>query len=340
VKNKKKLYFRENFLKMKKYKWGVIGPGRIAHKFLNDLKRLPNVELYAVAGRDKQRANDFATQHAIPHAFGNPSEMLEKCPDLDVVYVATPHVGHLAATLLCLEKGVAVLCEKPLGMNAQEVATMIECAQKHNTFFMEAMWSRFLPTIRKMLEIIELGEIGAVKTVQADFGFYTNFNPKSRLFDKKLGGGSLLDVGIYPVFLSYLLLGNPTEIIAKATFTSTEVDETCAAILTYGKHKLAMIHSSVSEKTPTEGFIYGEKGMIHLHGRFHEPNAGFTLKVYDNYEKFFPFNWESGGYDYQAAEVMQCLNEGKIQSTLWSWQNSYDVISILDSIRKEIGLEY
>jgi predicted dehydrogenase len=266
--------------------------------------------------------------------------MLRNCPEIDVVYVATPHVGHAAATLLCLQHQVAVLCEKPLGMNASEVEKMITCAQENNTFFMEAMWSRFLPTIHKMLEIIALGTIGDVKTVQSDFGFYTDFNPKSRLFDKDLGGGSLLDVGIYPVFLSYLLLGKPTNIMAKATFTSTNVDESCVAILSYEANKMAIIHSSVIGKTPTEGLIYGEKGMIHLQGRFHEPNKGFMLKVYDQYEEFFPFEWTSGGYDYEAAEVMRCLEVGKTQSELWSWQNSLDVIGILDKIRKAIGLEY
>ncbi len=325
---------------MEKYKWGIIGPGRIAHKFIADLLLLPNAELYAVAGRNEERASAFAKKYACQNAFGNPSEMLEKCPDLDAVYVATPHVGHYETTLLCLNKKVAVLCEKPLAMNATQVAEMIACAKKNNTFLMEAMWSRFLPTIRKVLNIIELEMIGKIKTVQGDFGFYTNFNPQSRIFDKKLGGGSLLDVGIYPVFLAYLLLGKPKNILAKATFTSTGVDESTAAILNYDDNKMAIVHSSICNKTPTEGFIYGEKGMIHLHSRFHEPNQGFTLKVYDEYEKFYPFDWKSGGYDYEAAEVMRCLAEAKTQSDDWSWQNSLDLMTILDSIRGEIGLEY
>jgi predicted dehydrogenase len=325
---------------MKKYKWGIIGPGRIAHKFVADLLLLPNAALHAVASRNEERASAFAKKYDCQNAFGSAEAMLEACPELDAVYVATPHVGHYEATLLCLNKKVAVLCEKPLAMNAVQVTEMIACAKRNNTFLMEAMWTRFLPTILKVLEIINLGTIGAIKTVQGDFGFYTDFNAESRLFKKSLGGGSLLDVGIYPIFLSYLLLGKPKSILAKATFTTTEVDESCAAILSYEDNKMAIIHSSVCNKTPTEGFIYGEKGMIHLHGRFHEPNAGFTLKVYDEYEKFYPFDWKSGGYDYEAAEVMRCLAEQKTQSNDWSWQNSLDVMTILDEIRVDIGLEY
>ena len=320
--------------------WGIIGPGRIARKFAKDLLLLPNAKLNAVASRDLVRAELFASQFNIPYIYDSYEAMLDNCPDLDVVYVATPHVGHLAAAMLCLERGIAVLCEKPLAMNAQEVELMIACAKKHNVFLMEAMWTRFLLTIHKCLEIIALGTIGKVKSIQADFGFYTDFNPESRIFNKKLGGGSLLDVGIYPVFLTYLLLGKPKNIIAKASFTTTGVDETTAAIMTYEDNEIAIIHSSIIGKTPTEGLIYGEKGMIHLHGRFHEPNKGFTLKVYDEYEKKFPFNWKSGGYDYEATEVMECLSQEKKESNLWSWQNSLELMQILDSIRHEIGLKY
>jgi predicted dehydrogenase len=338
VKIEKIIYFCKK--KMKKYKWGIIGPGRIAHKFVADLLLLPNAELHAVAGSSEAKALAFAKNYDCTNAFGDAETMLAACPELDAVYVATPHVGHYEATLACLNRKVAVLCEKPLAMNATQVAEMIACAKSNDTFLMEAMWTRFLPTIRKVLEIIDLGTIGAIKTVQGDFGFYTDFNPESRLFKKSLGGGSLLDVGIYPIFLSYLLLGKPKNILAKATFTTTGVDESCAAILNYDDNKMAIIHSSVCNRTPTEGFIYGEKGMIHLHGRFHEPNPGFTLKVYDEYEKFYPFDWKSGGYDYEAAELMQCLAAGKTQSNDWSWQNSLDVMMILDSIRGEIGLVY
>lgn len=325
---------------MKTFNWGIIGPGRIAHKFAKDLSLLPNAKLYAVASKEESKAKAFAQQYNAPFAFGSYEKMLEECPNLDVVYIATPHVSHAELTQLCLNKKVAVLCEKPLAMNVEEVKSIIDCAEKNQTFFMEAMWTRFLPTTLKYLDIIDLGKIGKVKSIQADFGFFSTFDPESRVFNKDLGGGSLLDVGIYPVFLTYLLLGKPKEIIAKAQISITGVDETTMAIFDYENGQKAMIHSSTIGKTPTEGLIYGEKGMIHLHGRFHEPNKGFTLKVYDEYEQYFPFEWDSLGYKFEAFEVMQCLEKGKVQSDLWSWQNSLDVIEILDRVRAEIGLEY
>lgn len=325
---------------MKTFNWGIIGPGRIAHKFAKDLSLLPNAKLHAVASRDESKARAFAQAYDAPFAFGSYEKMLDECPDLDVVYIATPHVSHAELSKLCLNKKVAVLCEKPSAMNFEEVTSIVETAKANHTFFMEAMWSRFLPTTLKYLEIINLGTIGTIKSIQADFGFYTTFDPQNRVFNKALGGGSLLDVGIYPVFLTYLLLGKPKEIIAKAKLSSTEVDETTMAIFDYKNGQKAMIHSSTIGKTPTEGLIYGEKGMIHLHGRFHEPNRGFSLKVYDEFEQFYPFEWDSLGYKYEAQEVMQCLENKKKESDLWSWQNSLDLIEILDNIRKEIGLKY
>lgn len=325
---------------MKTYNWGIIGPGKIANKFASDLRHLPNAKLHAVASRAQSRAESFATTFNIPYIFDSYESMVKNCPDIDIVYVATPHVGHFQATKLCLEHKIAVLCEKPLGMNAQEVNELMNCAEKNQTFFMEAFWTRFLPTTLSYLNLIEQGVIGKIKFVQADFGFFTTFDEGSRLFKKSLGGGSLLDVGIYPIFLTYLLLGKPNDIFAKATFTDTGVDETTTAIFSYKKGELANVMSSCLNKTPTEAMIYGEKGMIHVHGRFHEPTRGFTLKIYDQGEKYYPFDWFSAGYHYEAEEVMKCLGAQKIQSELWSWQNSFDLISILDEIRAKIGLTY
>jgi predicted dehydrogenase len=325
---------------MKIYNWGIIGPGKIATKFASDLAHLSNAKLHAVASRSKSRADDFAEKFQISHVFESYESMVKDCPDLDIVYVATPHVGHFEATKLCLEHKIAVLCEKPLGMNAREVSDLMVLAEQNQTFFMEAFWTRFLPTTLTYLDLIEKGTIGKIKAVQADFGFFTTFDEDSRLFNKDLGGGSLLDVGIYPIFLTYLLLGKPKNIVAKAVFTKTGIDETTTAIFSYENGEIANILSSCLNKTPTEAMIYGEKGMIHVHGRFHEPTRGFTLKVYDESEKYYPFDWFSSGYHYEAEEVMKCLSAKKLQSDLWSWKNSFDLISILDDVRAEIGLEY
>lgn len=325
---------------MKIYHWGIIGPGKIAHKFAKDLVQLPNAKLHAIASRDMERAHEFADVYEVTHRFDNYEAMVKNCPNLDIVYVATPHIGHFAAAKLCLENGIAVLCEKPLAMNATEVAALVACAKKHQTFLMEALWTRFLPTTLQYLDIVKAGTIGEIKAIQADFGFYCSYSPESRIFNKTLGGGALLDVGIYPVFLSYLLMGNPTEILAKATFTPTGVDETTSAILSYENGAQANIFCASQHKTLTEAFIYGTKGMIHIYGRFHEPTRGFKVTIYDETEHEYLFEWSNLGYGYEATEAMQCLDNQQIESKLWSWKNSLDLITILDNIREKIGLSY
>ena len=176
---------------------------------------------------------------------------------------------------------------------------------------MEALWSRFLPSIQKVLSLIEKGTIGEVVSMKADFGFNAIFDPNGRLFDQRLGGGSLLDVGIYPVFLSLLLLGKPSQIQAMATIGKTNVDESCGILLKYPKNKMAILHSSIVTKTATEAFIYGEKGTIRINSRWHEPTS-VTLLLDGKEPKDFFFDFNSNGYHYEAEEVMRCLRKKKL----------------------------
>jgi predicted dehydrogenase len=191
------------------------------------------------------------------------------------------------------------------------------------------------------LSLIEKNSIGKILSVHADFGFYLAFNAKSRLYDKSLGGGSLLDVGIYPIYLSLLLLGKPSKIQAKAVFGQSGVDESCAMIFEYAdEQQMAVLHSSVKAKTATEAFIYGEKGKIHLHGRFHEPNIGITLEVHGEEPVFYPFEWDCIGYAYEAKEVMCCVRTGKKESAAMSHAFSLDLISILDEVQNVTNIKY
>jgi len=188
------------------YNWGIIGMGRIAHKFAQDLQLLPNARLWAVASQDTTRAAAFAGQYKAPHHYGS-YEAILSCPELDVVYIATPHVTHCSNTLMCLEAGIPVLCEKPLAMNAAEAESMVQTARQRQVFLMEAMWTRFLPATLQMLKWIEEGRIGEVISVKADFGFRAPFDPQSRIYNKALGGGALLDIGIYPAFFEPVAIG-------------------------------------------------------------------------------------------------------------------------------------
>eukprot|EP01098_Paradermamoeba_levis_P015974 TRINITY_DN8399_c0_g1_i1.p1 TRINITY_DN8399_c0_g1~~TRINITY_DN8399_c0_g1_i1.p1 ORF type:complete len:297 (-),score=-20.20 TRINITY_DN8399_c0_g1_i1:4-894(-) len=289
-------------------RWGILGPGRIAHKFAKDLLTLPDAQLYAVASSDQQRANEFAQEYSIPHAFGAYADLLT-LPDLDVVYVATPHVKHHENVMMLLNGGVvrpglAVLGEKPFAMNSQQVREMVETARSKGVFLMEALWSRFMPGIRKALELVQSGAIGKVVSVKADFGFKAPFLPEKRLFNKELGGGSVLDIGIYPLFLSYLILGKPATVKASANFGSTGVDEQCGMVLTYPDGQLAL-DSTIVADTDCVGLIQGETGQIRIHSRFHE-TKGVTLKQHEQPDQSFTFERTTHGYDYEAQHVMQC----------------------------------
>lgn len=320
------------------FKWGIIGLGKIAHKFAEDIQGIPNATLHAVASRSEEKAKSFAMQYQVPNFFGSYKEVFN-CADLDVIYVATPHAMHCENVLMCLEHQVPVLCEKPLAMNALEVKRMITLAKFQKTFLMEAMWTRFLPTTKKVLELIEQGKIGTVRSIRADFGFQAPFDPQNRLFNQSLGGGSLLDVGVYPVFLSLLLLGKPTTVNATATIGRSNVDENCGVLLKYDNNRMAILQSSIVTNTGTEAHIFGDKGTIRINSRWHEPTS-ITLIEEGKDPKDFFFDFDSHGYRYEAEEVMKCLFKEEKESAMMSLDFSLDMMELLDTIRMKAGIYY
>ena len=322
-----------------KFFWGIIGLGKIAQKFAQDLDYVEFANLSAVASTSLERAKKFSKTFDVPHTYTNYADLLA-CPNLDAVYIATPHTSHAELTMMCLKANIPVLCEKPFGMNRTQVQAMIHTAQVYDTFLMEAMWTRFLPTTQKLLQLIEADTIGDIRLVQADFGYYAPFDPESRIFNAELGGGSLLDVGIYPAFLSLLLLGAPTDIKAAAHIGKSNVDETCAAVLTHQNGAITTFHSSIVAKTPTIAIIYGERGHIKIHGRFHEPNDGLTIQLYNGQREQIEFDWPSRGYHYEALEVMRCVRAGLKQSPLLPLDFSLQLITLLDDIRHTAGIKY
>lgn len=320
------------------YNWGIIGPGKIAHKFAQDLAKLDNARLHAVASRSTERGAAFARQYGAPHVYGDYRSILT-CPDLDIVYIATPHPGHFENTVACLEAGIPVLCEKPLAMNLQQADTMIATARTRKVFLMEAIWTRFLPKIQKMQEWIAEGAIGEVVSVKADFGFPADFNPESRLYHPGLGGGALLDIGIYPAFLNLLVLGYPEKISSAAHFCPTGVDDEVAATFLYPTGQMGYIHATIRNRTKTEAFIHGTKGTIHLHPHWFRPGNLSLIREGERPEDVF-FESDSHGYHHEAEACMRCLDEGKIESDLLPLSFSHDLMRLLDAIRAEIGLEY
>lgn len=322
----------------KTIKWGIIGPGGIADKFCEGLKAVPGSELIAVGSRSKERAVEFASKYNIGKAYGSYSELAAD-PEIDVIYIATPHVFHCENTLMCLENGKAVLCEKPFAINEKEVLKMILKAREKNIFLMEALWSRFLPTIIKTKELIESGAIGEVVHLKSDFGFKAPYDPNKRLFNHELGGGCLLDIGIYPAFLSLLLLGEPTDIKAEAAIGATGVDENLSVIFKYPHGKLASFCCTFMADMVTETHIYGTKGYIRLNRMWFMPNP-LTLITNDGKEKTIDFDSVSNGYNYEAVEVTKCLLNGEKESSLMPLDFSISLIRLLDKIRNICGIKY
>ena len=322
---------------MKKYNWAVLGCGKIAHKFIHDLKLLPNANLYAAASRDLTRAQDFASEWGFETAYGSYDEMVAD-PKVDVVYVATPHSHHHEHTLLCLNHKKAVLCEKAFSLNANEVKEMIEAAKANNTFLMEAFWTMFQPSFRKAMDILNSGELGKLKTVRSDFAFNAPFIEDKRLYNVELGGGSLLDIGIYPVFAALTSLGVPEMIKTFADFSSTGSEESISMIFKYAGGEMANLTSSFATHSPTQTEYWCENGYMVLNPRWFTPTDITIAKAGEEPLVIPKEKSEGWGYQYEAKHVMECLDKGLIESPDMTWKLSLDLMELLDRIRIDAGI--
>ena len=320
----------------KNIRWGIIGLGKIANKFATDLVTIENIELVAVASRSQQNADEFAAKYNCKKAY-NSYLALVNDPEVDAVYIATPHSFHKEHTILCLQHKKAVLCEKPFAMNLQEVTEMIAVAKENNVLLMEALWTFFLPHFIYVLEMVKSDKYGKLKEVEADFGFKSKYDVESRLLKKEIGGGSLLDIGIYPIFAALATLGNPDSIEAKATFFETGADSECTIVFNYKEAK-ATLKSTLLEETPTEAIFTFEKAVIKIHTRFHEP-ASVTVLA-NGKEETTNFDCKTIGYNFEAEHFSQLIREGKKESDIMTFEFSRNLITTLDKVRNSIGLEY
>lgn len=320
--------------------WGIIGLGNIAHLFVQDLLLVKEASIGAVASRNQSKANRFAEKYKVAKAYGNYQALL-KDPDIDIIYIATPHNSHEQLSIAALEAGKHVLCEKPLAVNQSQVQQMIAVAQEEGRFLMEAFWAKFNPSIKKVLALIDKGVIGAVNYVNADFTFYREDPDDSRMLNMDLAGGSLLDMGVYPLFLAYSIFGNPEQILATGRFHQTGADIQTAAILKF-KNGIANMMSGFVSQSDMVAKIYGTKGRIYLHPYWHE-TQGFTLiEGNDGNTKTTKMHYptKGKGFTYEIEECMQCIQQGKLESPNWTHQNSVDLIGITDEIRRQAGLTY
>lgn len=319
-----------------KIKWGIIGLGGIAHKFAKDLLLVEESSLEAVASRNLKKAEAFSKQFNSSNFYGSYEELFQN-KLVDIIYIATPHNSHERYTILALEHKKAVLCEKPFAINKKQVFNMIEASNNNQVFLMEAMWTRFNPSIKKIKSSIDNGEIGEIKYINADFSFKADTSIQ-RIYDKELGGGSLLDIGIYPVFLAYLLLGIPAKIQANAHFYESGADSQLAMLFNY-ENAQAILFSSFNSTSKRIAKISGTLGEIIIDMPWNETDS-FSIKINSEAEEFISLPTIGRGYSHQIIECNMCLQQNKIESDIWSHQNSLDLISLLDAIRKEINLTY
>ncbi len=320
----------------KNIRWGIIGLGKIANKFATDLASIETAELVAVASRNIQNANNFAEKYNAKKAYSSYEE-LAKDTNVDAVYIATPHSFHKEHAILCLQNKKAVLCEKPFAMNLSEVTEMIQVAKENNVLLMEALWSFFLPHFTYVLDIVKSEKFGKLKSLEADFGFHTPYNTDSRLFKKDLGGGSLLDIGIYPIFAALATLGEPDAIHAKATFFENGADASCDMVFQY-KNAKATLKSTLLEETPSVAILKFDKAIVKLNKQFHQ-SSSITV-IQNNKEEIINFDFKTIGYNYEIEHFNNLLRAGGKESNIMTFEFSKNLINTLDKVREIIGLTY
>jgi len=319
-------------------RWGILSTGGIAEKFTEDLRLLPEAEVLAVGSRTPAAAKAFADRYGIPRAYGSWRELAAD-DDLDVIYVATPHNAHHEAALICVDAGRGVLCEKPLTLDAARARELIGAAEAGGVFFMEAMWTRCLPAVRRAVDLVRDGAIGEPTTVHASFGLAGPFAPEHRLRNPDLGGGALLDLGIYPVTFAHLMLGAPDEIRAWARIGPEGTDENTGMVFGYASGAVAALTCGIVGGTSNTATVTGTAGRIEFPPSFHHPRQ-ITLYRAGAEPEVLEFDFDGGGYQIEAAEVHRCLRAGLVESPLVPWATTIEIMDILDAVRRQIGVRY
>jgi predicted dehydrogenase len=319
--------------------WGIIGPGNIAREFAQDLKYVQNkkCEIGPVLGHNVEHTKEYVKNYG-GYVINDISEFIKHKPDC--VYIATPHPLHFEQAMFCLENKIPVLCEKPLAINAKQVTALVEASKRNNTFLLEGLWTRFLPSFSFLFDIVQAGTIGDILNINADMSFIAEKDADNRFFNPELGGGSLLDVGVYAVYLGYLSLGFPKEIFACGKVNENNIDETCGIMLKYDKGRYAMLESSIITQTDNSAWIYGDKGTIHIKRPWTEHPE--KIDVWINNQSSFDHipSWQGRGFQYEVEEVIKCLDENKIESSIISHKASLEVVKIMDAVRDQLNIVY
>ncbi len=320
-------------------RWGIIGTGGIASSFATDLRLLPDAELVAIGSRRQHTADAFADRFDVARRHTSYESLVED-PDVDVVYVSTPHPGHHPAAMLALEARKAVLCEKPFTLNATEATELVATARRQGVFLMEAMWTRFLPHVVRIRELLADGTLGDLRTVTAEHGQYFPLDPAHRLFAPDLGGGALLDLGVYPVSFASMVLGTPSRVTAVSGAAETGVDAQTSMVLEHDDGRHAVLTTTLSAATPNRAAVVGTEARIEIDPTWYRPTSFSVVGRDGTVVERFEEPHEGGGLRHQAAEVARCLREGILESPVIPLAESIAIMATLDEVRRQIGLVY
>lgn len=320
------------------FSWGIIGPGRIAHMFARSIKEVDSAHIYAVASHNANKAQTFADEFGIENIFGSYEE-LAACDKIDAIYIATTNPYHHEPAILCLNSKKPVLCEKPLALNSNFAKAMVDTARANNVFFMEGMWTRFLPYVVQVREWLNEGMIGTPRMVKADFCVHGNPDPNDRWLSIEQGGGALLDLGIYPLSFASMVFGADYEAMSSSGYlTKTGVDEHCAIILKYPEGQIAQVSCSLFSGGPSRALILGTEGYIEVDDFVFSNGARLVRgNTVTNSAKFIG---NATGFKFQQMEAQKCIEEGKLQSDVMPWDESLKIMKIIDRAKAEMGLKY
>lgn len=322
---------------MEKIRWGIISTGKIAHALARTFQEVDDAELVAVASRSQASADEFGAQYNVPNCYASYEAMMED-KDVDAVYIATPHSHHYENMLMCIEAGKHILCEKAFTLNAQQAQICIDRAREKGVFLMEAMWTRFIPATVQARQWIAEGLIGEIKQVRAEFCVHLPYNPEGRIYNPQLGGGALLDLGIYPISFATHWLGIPDDVYSFAFLGETGVDEYESIMFGYENGAIAQLSAGVRFNGTREATIVGDKGYIRFHPNFHHSER-LTIKQEDTPERVVDIP-HTNGYRYEVEEVHRCIKAGKTESDIMPLDETLAIMTLMDTLREEWGVEY
>jgi len=311
-------------------RWGIIGPGGIAHTFARDLAFIDSGVAVAVGSRSIESADAFADEFDIAGRHNSYEELVND-PEVEAVYVATPHPMHFDNAMLALEQGKPVLVEKAFTVTAEQASKLVEVAARKKVFMMEAMWTRFLPHVIALRELIADGSIGEIVSFEADHGQRFKYDPSSRFFNPELGGGAMFDLGVYPISFASMLLGPPTKMMAMIDPAPTGVDMADSMIFGYANGAHALLNATMAARTSTRASISGTKARIEIEGDFYAPGA-FSLINPDGVTRRFEFATQGRGLHYEAAEVARCVRSGLLESPLMPLHESVEIMKTMESV--------